>query len=204
MKSPEIIEKIKRLPSRIKVSKEYPENDLLVFIRKGKPLFVRGMVNGETEPRDCNLEEVLERIKCEPTEKSVPRSDSFWENYIKIKTIEQKTQGGSQMSIEVKALNNLKTIMQNIENFSDEIQDFASFIRTLLDDLVDYQTLPLFTLRRLADMPTLTYSEDDQKNVIDTLVDLRNNLGTDYLEKIKNASKINTQEVVIAFENRDI
>ena len=204
IKNPEVIERIKSLPSRVKVAKKYPENDLMVFIRKGKPLFVRGMMNGEVEPRDCNLEEVLERIKCGPEEKSVLRSDGFWENYVKVKTIEQKTQGGTQMSIEVKSLNNLNTIMQNIDNFNEYIQNLTSFIRTLLDDLVDYQTLPLFTLRRIADLPTLTYSEVDQKVVLDTLVDLRNNLGADYLEKIKSASKINTQEVVIAFENRNV
>lgn len=204
IKNPEIIEKIKKLPSRIKVSKQYKENDLLVFIRKGKPLFVRGLVGSETEPRDCNLEEVLERIQCEQGEKSVSRGDTFWENYMRVKTVEQKSQGGAQMSIEVKALNNLNTIMQNIENFGDEIQNLSAFVRTLLDDLVDYQTLPLFTLRRIADLPTTTQATEDQKIISDTLNDLKNNLGSDYLDKMKALTKSTTQEIVIAFENRVI
>jgi superfamily II DNA or RNA helicase/HKD family nuclease len=201
IKYPEVIEKIKKLPARIKVAKQYKENDLLVFIRKGRPLFVRGMINEEKEARDLNIEEVLERIKSTPEEKSVPRSVLFWENYEKAKFIEQKTQYSSQMAIETKSLNNLNTLLQNIEKFNEDIQDFAPFIRTLLDDLTDYQTLSTYTLRRIADLPTLENSKNNSDEILASLNELKNNLGLDYLDKIKAATKLNTQEVVIAIEN---
>lgn len=204
VKYPEVIEKIKKLPARIKVAKQYNENDLLVFIRKGRPLFVRGMINEEKEARDLNIEEVIERIKSTPDEKSVPRSALFWENYESAKIIEQRTQHSSQMAIETKSFNNLNTLLQNIETFDEDIQDFAPFVRTLLDDLTDYQTLSTFTLRRLADMPTTENSRDNSKVISETLNELKNNLGFDYLDKIKSATKLNTQEVVIAIENRNL
>ena len=203
-KHPEIIEKIKKLPTRIKVAKKYQENDLLVFIRKGRPLFVRGMVNEEKEARDLNIEEVLERIKSTLEEKSVQRSAMFWENYENSKIVEQRVQNSSQMAIETKSFNNLNSLLQNIEKFDEDIQDFAPFVRTLLDDLTDYQTLSTFTLRRLADMPTVENSNDNSKIILETLNELKNNLGFDYLDKIKSATKLNTQEVVIAIENRNI
>ncbi len=203
-KHPEIIEKIKKLPTRIKVAKKFNENDLLVFIRKGRPLFVRGMINDEKEVRDLNLEEVLERIKSTPEEKSVPRSPMFWENYEISKTIEQRTQNSSQMAIETKSFNNLNSLLQNIESFDEKVQDFAPFVRTLLDDLTDYQTLSTFTLRRLADIPTIENSKGSSKIILETLEELKDNLGFDYLDKIKSATKLNTQEVVIAVENRNM
>ena len=198
---PEIIEKVKKLPTRIKVAKNYKENDLLVFIRKGRPLFVRGMIDGEKESRDLNIEEVLERIKSTPEEKSVPRSILFWENYEKAKFIEQKNQYSSQLAIEVKSLNNLNTLFQNIDKFNEEIQDFAPFIRTLLDDLIDYQTLSTYTLRRISDLPIVENSKDNSVEILALLNELKNNLGLDYLDKIKAIAKLNTQEVVIAIEN---
>jgi superfamily II DNA/RNA helicase len=204
IKHPEVIERIKKFPARIKVAKQYKENDLLVFIRKGRPLFVRGMINEEKWARDLNIEEVLERIKSNPSEKAVPRSSNFWENYEKAKIVEQRAQQSSQMAIETKSFNNLNTLLQNIEKFDEDIQDCASFVRTLLDDLVDYQTLSTFTLRRLADLPTVENSKDNSKIILDTLNELRNNLGFDYLDKIKSATKLNTQEVVIAIENRNL
>lgn len=201
IKYPEVIERIKKLPARIKVAKQYKENDLLVFIRKGRPLFVRGMINDEKEARDLNIEEVLERIKSTPDKKSFPRSVLFWENYEKAKFIEQKTQYSSQMAIETKSLNNLNTLLQNIEKFNEEIQDFAPFVRTLLDDLTDYQTLSTYTLRRIADLPTIENSKDNSAEILSSLNELKSNLGLDYLDKIKAATKLNIQEVVIAIEN---
>ena len=65
------------------------------------------------------IQEVLERIKSTPDEKSVPRSALFWENYENAKIVEQKTQFSSQMAIETKSFNNLNTLLQNIEKFRD-------------------------------------------------------------------------------------
>src|SRR3989338_8093866 len=89
------------------------------------------------------------------------------------------------MAIETKSFNNLNTLLQNIEKFDEDIQDFATFVRTLLDDLTDYQTLSTFTLRRLADMPTIENTKDNSKIILDTLNELKNTLGLDYLDKIK-------------------
>jgi hypothetical protein len=161
------------------------------------------MINEEKEARDLNIEEVLERIKSTPDEKSIPRSDQFWENYENSKIVEQRVQNSSQMAIETKSFNNLNSLLQNIEKFDENVQDFAPFVRTLLDDLTDYQTLSTFTLRRLADLPTIENSKDNSKVILDTLNELKNNLGFDYLDKIKSATKLNTQEVVIAIENRN-
>lgn len=197
-KYPNILEKIKKLPSRIKVAKSYEENNLLVFIRKGKSLFVRGMTE-EEEPRDLNIEEVLGRIKVEPEEKSIPKSKDFWNNYIKTKIIKEKSNYSSQQSLEEKAYNNLETLIQNIEKFSVEVQDYAPFIRTLKEDLEEFQTLSTYTLRRIAELPTTEFNKS--KEIAESLGRLEENLGFDYLEKIKINSKNNTREVVIAIEN---
>ena len=43
--------------------------------------------------------------------------------------------------------------------------------------------------------------KDNSVEILSLLNELKNNLGLDYLDKIKAATKLNTQEVVIAIEN---
>jgi len=67
----------------------------------------------------------------------------------------------------------------------------------LLEDILDYGTLPDYTLRRIANL--------DPKNIASILKEierLRKTLGDDYLYREKDRLTELTKEIIIAIENR--
>jgi hypothetical protein len=64
-------------------------------------------------------------------------------------------------------------------NFKDKLEEFVSFIRTLIEDIRDYKALPTSTLRRFASV------SPNSTNFKKELHEVRINLGDDYLEIIK-------------------
>jgi len=197
--SPEVIQRIHELPPRIKVAKAYSQNGLIVFIKKGLGLFIRGIVDGGTKPDDLVIENTLSLIHCNKEEKAVPLSDLFWDNYYKVR--EHKESSGppsSEISIEKKALNNVSTLLQNDLL---ELVTYLPFLRNLREDILEYKTLSDYTLRRIAN---LNSNDKDTANVAKTRIELeqlRKELGADYLEKVKARLGQLATEVVIAIEN---
>jgi superfamily II DNA or RNA helicase/HKD family nuclease len=197
--SPEVIQRISELPPRIKVAKAFSQNGLVVFIKKGLGLFIRGILDGATKPEDLVFENILSLIQCNKDEKSVPFSDLFWDNYYKVR--EHKESSGppsSEISIEKKAVNNVSTLLQ-----SDlpEMDAYLPFLRNLREDILEYKTLSDYTLRRIANLDS---SGKDKAKVIKTIKELeqlRGELGVDYLEKIKASLGQLGTEVIIAVEN---
>ncbi len=52
---PDVIDRISTLPPRVKVAKRYPENGLLVFIKKNLGFFTREIIGeGENMDRPCS------------------------------------------------------------------------------------------------------------------------------------------------------
>ncbi|WP_278533066.1 helicase-related protein [Dehalococcoides mccartyi] len=69
--SPEVIKRISELPPRIKVAKNFNENNLVVFIKKGLGLFTRGILSDDKKPQDLVFENTLELIECKKEEKAI-------------------------------------------------------------------------------------------------------------------------------------
>jgi ERCC4-related helicase len=199
--SPDLIESLKNYPPRIKVAKKYTENELLVFLKKGR-LYINCLSyenKKESVVYQTTFEEVFGKIICTKDEKSLPLSGSFWEAYESVRKFkEHKVIPLSGQSLEQKALNNLATFINNIQ--SEEIMPHKDFLRTLREDVLDYGTLSDFTLRRIANME----SADDSKlkRAVTEIISLRNELGEDYLEKEKARRKYLSKEIIIAIENQ--
>jgi superfamily II DNA or RNA helicase/HKD family nuclease len=195
--SPEVIKKISELPPRIKVAKNYKDNNLVVFIKKGLGLFTRGMSGGVKKPEDLVFENTLSLIECSKDIKSVPFSEVFWDNYVAVR--EYKNTSGppsSEISIEKKAVNNVNTLLQGK---IPELEKYLSLLRDLREDMLEYKTLSDYTLRRIANLNSL--NKDKILQTVDELKKLQQELGSDYLEKVKaKLGKLRT-EVIIAVEN---
>ena len=197
--SPEVIKRIGELPPRVKVAKRFNENNLVVFIRKGLGLFIRGILGDSNEPEDLVFENSLELIECDKDEKAIPFSESFWENYYNVK--EYKESSGppsSEISIEKKALNNVNTLLQGK---IPEIEGYLPFLRNLREDILEYKTISDYTLRRIANLDSLNKDEVKISKTKDELEQLRKELGEDYLDKVKAKLGRLETEVIIAIEN---
>ncbi|WP_337873410.1 helicase-related protein [Ignavibacterium sp.] len=192
---PDIVKKLNTFPKRIKTAKAYSENEMLVFFRKNR-LYVKSAkkVDDKVEISDTSLELVLDKIKCELETKSLPIDDEFWNIYEKVK--EEKVRRNiptSEMSIERKALNNIEALLRN--NSGEEILAIKPFLRVLREDIIDYGTLPDYSLRRIAQLKL-----NDLKNIVEEITAIKNELGEDYLEKEKKKFE-GEKEIIIAINN---
>jgi len=192
---PDVVSKLNSFPKRIKTAKSYSENEMLVFFKKNK-LFVKSAkeVDGKVEIIDTSLELVLEKIQCTPDTKSLPIDDEFWDVYQKVKEEKLKINvPTSEMSIERKALNNIDTLLRN--NLGNEILEIKPFLRVLREDIIDYGTLPDYTLRRIAQLKL-----NHLQNVVEEISAIKSELGEDYLEKEKKKYE-GEKEIIIAINN---
>lgn len=214
-KHPELVARIKELPARVKTTKAFafteeqlkklenlPHptlNHLLVFRRKGLGLFIQCVddtTQDKLEVRSPLFEEALPLIECGVDEPRLSLSPYFWRSYEAIKNHRDVVRTPkSDASVETKASNNLQNAR---DNFKDELEELIPFIRTLIEDLRDYKTLPKSTLRRFANITPA--SAEFRKE----LQEVRIYLGDDYLEIIKKRLGILRSEVIIAIENQEV
>lgn len=192
-------QKISKLPSRIKVAKKYNQYALTVFIKKGLGMFIRNVSGESKEPAEMLFEEALPLIRCDKDEKPLPLSDKFWDNYVKIKELKEETSiPSSELSLEKKAYNNIKTLLADK---SGSYQDFQHLLLNLIEDIEDYKILSDYTLRRITNLETTSKDEKKLAKVKEELANLQQELGEDYLDKIKQKIGRLEKEVIIAIEN---
>lgn len=192
---PDIIKKISSFPLRIKVSKKYDSSSLFVFIKKGRNFFVRGMKGMETKVEDLSFNETLPLVECTIDTIALPLSSTFWDNYEAIKDHKESFRAkSSETSIEVKARNLLKTLTNN--NVKD-VAKFLPFLRMLLEDVLEYKTLPDHTLRNIAG-----WEKKQPADLVKEIETLKTKLGENYLYKTKDNLQKFEKEIIIAIENR--
>jgi len=194
---PEVIERIKNCPPRVKVAKQSDKDELIVFIKKRKLYIQKIDYDSQNKPQPVILEEVIDRIRCSKEEKPLELSNNFWDKYEIVKEIREEKLSTPEQSLEQKALNNIKTLL----NFNNEhLTPFKNFLRILREDIVDYGTLSDFTLRRIANLKS---SDGEISKTIEELKKLRDELGgDDYLLKEKERLKALHKEIIIAIENQ--
>lgn len=199
--NPDLIADLKHYPLRIKVAKKYSENELLVFLKKGR-LYIHRLKYGDEkglEVCQADFEEVFDKIASPQEEKALPLSNYFWEGYEAVKKFkEYRVSSPTEQSLEQKALNNLKTFIHQIH--SEEIMPHKNFLRMLREDILDYGTLSDYTLRRIANMESS--DEAKQKKSVTEILSLKKELGEDYLQKEKAKLKGTSKEIIIAVENQ--
>jgi superfamily II DNA/RNA helicase len=201
-KFPEAIKRLESLPSRIKTAKSYTNSQLTVFQRKGLGLFVQHISDpNEQKPQPIVLllQESLPLIECPYDEPRLDLSPNFWPCYEIIK--EHKTSirvSKSEISLEIKALNNLQTALR----LNDErLLPYLPFIKILIKDLRDYRALPKYTLRRISAVAIDPKKSSSIEDLIKELSYLRSHLGDDYINIVEDRVSSIKKEIIIAIEN---
>jgi superfamily II DNA/RNA helicase len=200
--NPELIRAMAKYPTRIKVGKKYDDNQLLVFLKKGRLyVYIVGYdENGREQITQTTIEEVFDNIKCEKDEERLPFSDRAWESYEKVKEFkEYRPAPSSEQSLETRALNNLNYLI-NV-NRLEAMMPYRDFLRILREDIIDYGTLSDYTLRRIANLEGK--SEREMKEAVKEIEAIKKELGgEDYLQKEKDRQRDLSKEIIIAIENR--
>jgi len=202
-KYPDLIRSLDKFPPRVKVAKKHNENELLVFIKKGRLYIHCAKYNQDDNPEylQTPFEDVFNKIVCLPEEKPLQLSQKFWDVYEKIKNFREfRSVPVSERSLEQQAINNLKTFLNRVHD--DRMFEHKDFLKTLLEDILDYGTLPDYTLRRIANLE----SSDEKKieRSIREIKLLKEELGENYLEKEKSRQKDLIKEIIVAIENQKL
>ena len=197
---PDLVESLVDFPPRIKVAKGGEENELLVIFKKSR-LYIQGInydVEDGSEIAALTFEEALPRIECVEDSERLDLSPAFWDYYNEARQVREPThQPLSPQSIEKKALNNLKTL---ITKDYEKLKPYRDFIRMLLEDIMEYGTLPDFTLRRIANLETMNASR--LKDLVRDVKALQDDLGKNYLNTHKIKQTKLKPEIIIAIENQ--
>ncbi|MFO8055465.1 MAG: helicase-related protein, partial [Bacteroidales bacterium] len=202
---PEVIEKINNLPARVKTAKPYQSSELNVLRKKGLGMFAQQIRNNEQEslPKEIHnlqMEELLKSVECNIDTKKLNLSASFWENYEAIKNYKPAYKSGrSEISLEVKAHNNLKMAYKFIRREDEQLR---SFIQILIKDIRHYHTLSDYTLGRIGRFVLKQNSSQKQwDRFFDEIRYIRQMLGHDYLDRTLERLSNQKLEVIIAVEN---
>ncbi len=195
----DVVRRLERLPNRIKVAKRGNENELMVFVRRDKELFVGYKRYDGSLPVYSNFEEVYDKIKASPNEPLLELSNNFWENYLILLEKRNYERSGkvSLNKVAQKAVNLLESLLKVDD---ENIRTISKFIKDLIEDIIDYGTLSNYTLSRIVEMDNY-YQKRDFRSIHDELVKLKNELGEDFLDLIKRKFRERKEEVIIAIEN---
>lgn len=198
-KHPTIVKNLNSVPKRIKVVKNFNEDEMIIcFMKNRMYIKLAKKIDDKIEITDSSLELILDKIKCNEDEKSLKIDDEFWNMYEAVRLDNDKKYSiVSQNSNEQKALNNLNYLLR--VNKDEKLLSLKSFIRILKEDLIDYGTLPEYTIRRLA---SLSQNDKDIQKTIEEIELLKNELGEDYLEKEKKKLDKKEKEIIIAIRNK--
>jgi len=199
----DLVRGLEDFPARVKTAKAGEQDELLVFRRKGLQLFIHAVPDTRAEKPEVQaltLEEALPHIRCAPETPRLALSPRFWPAYEAIKRHREHTpMPTSEQSLLIKAENNLRSALAH---HSAELDEYVPFIRTLLRDLKEFQTLPKYTLRRLARVNMVARtSKEDLARFKRELAALHRALGDDYLERIEKRVRDFRPEIIIAVEN---
>ncbi|MGB9711503.1 MAG: helicase-related protein [Thermodesulfovibrio sp.] len=195
---PELEEEIKDMPNRVKVAKSGNEDELMVFVKKGKDLFVGYKNYIEKQPQAITFEEVYEKIETEHEEPVKSLSDDFWLHYHQVldKSAYFRKSSPKANEISTQAFNLLNSIL-NIEH--EKLKPFRKFISALLEDIKSYGTLSEFILSEIVEWKNYLETIDE---LVSRLAKLRDEIGEDFLERAQKHLKGITEEIIIAIENQ--
>lgn len=190
---PEVAEKVRNLPGRVKTTQLRDPMGTYLFARKGMTLFVLCQSKDEfTEDGIVHLsvQEAIGSIKCSfDALRNQNFSKNFWSNYEDLQqSLTDRRHGASPgaTSLIAKARN---ALIAAIAKGSGGL-----FVKILLDDLQNHGTLADRTLRKIIE------AAGEDKLFEKCISQLKQEMGGDYLELIKD--KLPPNEIVIAIEHQ--
>jgi len=194
---PEVIKEIQNMPQRVKTAKKSDKNELMVFIRKGKDLFVGYKDYAERQPKTVSFEEVYEKIKATPETERLKISKDFWTNYKMVFDKKAYTKRKSKpRAIEEKALNLLNDLKDK------DIGELKSFVLALIKDIEEYSSLSEYILQKII---KIEKHSDNIEKVKKELEEIKKEIGEDFIERVESQLKLldlENQEVIMAVENQ--
>lgn len=191
------------IPKRVKVAKKGEKDELIVFMKKGKDIFIGYKAYDEQSPQVVTLEKIYEKIRPNPLdEPQLPLSEKFWDNYYLLRDPKQykkhllsTKKPYTPKDPSTQAINVLKSILNNNPS---KIQPHKEFINDLIEDLSYYRTLSKYIVSEIKEWEKFL---KDEEKLAKKIEELKNEIGEDFLKKVKELKKPEI-EILIAIENQ--
>jgi len=201
---PNIKEELKSIPKRIKVAKRGSANELMVFVKKGKDLFVGYQNYLEKQPKAVSFEEVFEKIKAKENEEKLPLSENFWKYYhfILEKSSFEKRRRESPRSLQEQAygvLRNLTDFSSKPPEFTHALKPYFKFLSDIMEDIRDFRTLSEYVMEKIISWKDYLNSPQE---LLSNIKKLKDEIGEDFLERMQKQLKDLDKEIIIAIENQ--
>ena len=196
---PEVLEKIKKLPYRVKTARSDDEKLLVLFKRKGLGLFSLKVDEEQQKESQIPVETAIQMLYCRYDEPRKDLSPDFWKAYSLAGKYQETffRSTNNALSLEVRALNNVLCAISYCEKNNQ--YEHLRFLRTILEDMRQYGSLPDYTLRKIA-MHDLSKTPDKISKFFETIQKLREILGDFYLKNLKERLHYRNSEIIIAEE----
>lgn len=192
-KHPMVVEKIEKLPGRVKTARKKSPPSTMLFARKGATLFALQHVDkeeGAEEILHLPLHDAIELVRCPFKTKRCERlSAGFWPAYEALQADLSDRRHGM-----LPGATSLITRARNVLAGAIGKGIGGAFVKVLLDDIQNYGTLADRTLRIIISAAS---KDADFENMIEQL---KYEMGDDYLSTIK--AKLPPNEIVIAIEHQ--
>jgi hypothetical protein len=191
-KYPAVVEKIRKLPGRVKTTQQRDSAGVYMFARKGMTLFAlwHPAMAEKTDVVHLSLHDAINAIRTSfDAERCKSFSGTFWPSYGALQENLSDRRHGSlpgATSLITKARNVLATAIGRGTG--------GPFVKVLLDDLQNHGTLSDRTLRKIID------GSRSERTFTQLIGQLEGEMGADYLDTIK--VRIPPNEVVIAIEHQ--
>jgi hypothetical protein len=192
-KYPALVEKLNKLPGRVKTSEKRTAPATWLFARKGMTLFALGRhPENESEDRiaQYSLPDALKAIQCKfDAPRCADYSEQFWADYELLQAYLSDRRFGlppGATSLITKARNTLVSAIAKGVG--------GKFASVLLEDLQHHGTLSDRTLRKI-----MNVAGNDAK-FEDLVKQLKKEMGADYLDRVKD--KLPPNEIIIAIEHQ--
>jgi len=192
-KHPAVVEKIGKLPGRVKTARKKSPPSTMLFARKGATLFALQHVRNEEAAEEIlhlPLHDAIELVRCPFKEKRCESfSAGFWPAYEALQADLSDRRHGM-----LPGATSLITRARNVLASAIGKGIGGEFVKVLLDDLQNHGTLADRTLRKIIDAAGKDASFEKM------IAQLKHEMGEDYLQLIKD--KLPPNEIVIAIEHQ--
>ncbi len=205
---PEILERIGKFPNNVKTAMERSPHATYMFRRQGPGFFALVNWKNQATIEELALEDALKDIKCTWDEPRVDFSEEFWKYATQeegkpkgvYEALKQYKPKGMQLSkstigdsvLAINVLNKYKGSLSVL---------LRKFAMDVADDIQNYGTIPVYTVRRIAQIDNNVKAIDDAvEELSDILQDVKAIRGDDYLSLVRR--RLDAESIVVTIEAR--
>lgn len=206
---PEVLGRMAKFPNNVKTAWEGSPHGTFMFRRQGPGFFALANWRDSSEIEELPLEDALRQIACEWGTPRVEFSDEFW-RYPNSSSRSPQDAGvyGALKNYKPQGLQlGRSTIGDNVlavqalakyaPQLSGQLRKFA---RDVADDIQNYGTLPVYTIRRIARAGNIKAEAEALQELEAVLEEVRSVRGNGYLQGVR--ERLSAESVIVTVEKR--